>query len=167
MNKKILIAAIATIIMVFVMRWLSTDLVSDYSPNGIVSFELAKKYSDASAIMKAVGVKPFQLNIGIDFIFIVTYCLFLFFCCKAIMDKIKSNAFKKLALLFLEFSVLVGVLDMIENIAMLITLGGYGTNTSVTISYYAAILKFSLAAIVVIYIVVAFIILLITTNKKP
>lgn len=166
MNKKILTAAIATIVMVVVMRFLSAGLISDYSPNGIVSFELAKEYADASAMMKAVGKKPFQLNIGIDFIFIIAYCSFMFLCCKAIMDKFQNFSLKKIGFVFLELSVLVGVLDMTENIAMLITLGGYGSDISVMVSRYAAIAKFSLAAFVIVYILATSLILLMTLKKK-
>lgn len=166
MNKKILTTAIASVAMGVVMRFLSQNLISDYSPNGIVSFELAKEFADASAMIKAIGAKPFQINIAIDFIFILVYCLFLFFCCKAIMDSFQSNRLKKVGFLFLELSVLVGVLDMTENIAMLITLGGYGSNISVLVSRYAAIAKFSMAALVIVYILFSGLIILLNFKKK-
>ena len=107
-----------------------------------------------------------QISTGVDFIFIIAYTLFFSFCCKAIMDNYKSSGLKTVGLIFLELSILVGVLDLVENVAMLITLGGYGSNLSVTITRWAAILKFSLAGIVLLYIIVASLIMLIISKKK-
>lgn len=164
--KKIVIAGVATVIMFIVLRFFSVGLVTDYSPYGIISFELAKNMRDANAMMKAVGVKPFQINIAVDFLFIIAYCIFLFLCCKAIMNKFLTSISKTIGLVFLELSVLVGVLDLVENIAMLITLGGYGSNVSVGISRWSAIIKFSLAAFVILYIIITSLYFSFLSKKK-
>ncbi|MBX2932055.1 MAG: hypothetical protein KF781_08930 [Chitinophagaceae bacterium] len=164
--KKIIIAGIVTVIMIIVLRYFSVGLVTDYSPMGIVSFELAKNMKDAYAIMAAVGIKPLQINIAVDFAFIIAYCLFLFLCCKALMSKYNTNTGKTIGLIFLELSVLVGVLDLVENIAMLITLGGYGSNISISISRWSAIIKFSLAALVILYILSMSLYFLLLSKKK-
>lgn len=166
MTKKIIIACIATIIMIIVMRSLSQNLITDYSPNGIVSFELAKTVRDAKAIMIAVGIKPLQINVAVDFAFIVAYCIFLYLCCKALLNRYNKPGYKTIGFIFLELSVLVGVLDLVENIAMLITLGGYATNVSVNVSRWAAIAKFSIAALVIVYMVVASLLIYFTSRKK-
>lgn len=164
--KKVIIAGIATIIMIIVMQILSKGIVTDYSPMGIVSFELAKTFRDASSIIMAVGAKPLQINVSVDFLFIITYCIFLYLCCKAIMNNFRSSGLKTIGLIFLELSVLVGILDLVENIAMLITLGGYGSNISVTIARIAAIIKFSLAALVILYIIIASLFIIYFSKKK-
>lgn len=164
--KKIIIAAIATVIMIMVLRFFSNGLVTDYTPAGIVSFELAKNMKDAYAMMTAVGKKPLQINIAVDFAFIITYCLFLFLCCKELMNNYKSSIAKTIGLIFLELSVLVGVLDLVENIAMLITLGGHGSNISVGVSRWSAIIKFSLAALVILYILIATFYIKLLSKKK-
>jgi len=166
MRKKIVIAALATVVMIVVMRWMSEGLESKYSPAGIISFELAKNYSEAKDIMGEVGAKRLQWNTAMDFLFIVAYTLFFSFCCKALMDNYRSSGLKTIGLIFLELSVLVGVLDLVENISMLITLGGYGSNTSVTISHWSAVAKFSLAALVLFYIIVASILMYFISKKK-
>lgn len=166
MNKKIVIAAIATVAMFFVMRWQGNSIKSTETPLGIVSFELASNFETAQKMMTTVGVKPMQFNTGIDFIFIIAYTSFFLLCCKALMDNYRSSGLKTIGLIFLELSVLVGVLDLVENIAMLITLGGYGSNLSVTISHWAAIIKFSVAAFVLLYIIVASILMYFISKKK-
>lgn len=166
MTKKIIIAGIATIIMIVVMRSLSANLITDYSPNGIVSFELAKTVRDAKAIMIAVGIKPLQINVAVDFAFIIAYCTFLYFCCRALLNNYNKPTYKTIGFIFLELSVLVGVLDLVENIAMLITLGGYTTNVSVNVSRWGAIAKFSIAALVIAYIIIASILIYFTSRKK-
>lgn len=166
MTKKIVIAALATVVMIVVMRWMGIGLISNVSPLGIVSFELAPNFSTAKEIVNTVGQKPLQWNVGIDFLFILAYTFFFFFCCKALMNSFRSSGLRTLGFIFLELSVLIGVLDFIENVAMLITLGGYGTDVSVSVSKWAAILKFSLLALVVVYILVASILVYLISKKK-
>ncbi|HMZ46982.1 MAG TPA: hypothetical protein PKG56_08090 [Chitinophagaceae bacterium] len=166
MTKKIILAGIATVVMIVIMRLLSINLVTDYSPNGIVSFELAKSYRDASAIMMAVGVKPLQINVAVDFAFIIAYCFFLYLCCKALLNQYTKQVLKTIGFIFLELSIFIGILDLVENIAMLITLGGYGTKISVSVSKWAAIAKFSIAGLVIVYILIASILLYFSSRKK-
>lgn len=166
MAKKIILAALATVIVFLVMRWLSVELKGEYSPMGIISFELAKNYAEAKNIMNTISVTLMQISTGVDFIFIIAYTLFFSFCCKALMNNYRSSGIKTIGFIFLELSILVGVLDLVENVAMLITLGGYGSNLSVTITRWAAILKFSLAGIVLLYIIIGSLIMLIISKKK-
>jgi hypothetical protein len=166
MTKKIVIAALATVVMMVVMRFMGLGLVSSSSPLGVVNFELAKTFTNATDIINAVGKRPLQWNIGIDFLFIIAYSFFFFFCCWALMNNYRSSGLKTLGLIFLELSVLVGVLDLVENIAMLITLGGYGSDISVTVSRWAAIIKFSFVGLVVVYIIVASVLMYFISKKK-
>ncbi|MBC7588644.1 MAG: hypothetical protein H7178_09835 [Chitinophagaceae bacterium] len=166
MRKRIFIAALSTVAMFFVMRWQNADILSALTPQGIINFELAKNFDEAKAMMAIVGVKPMQFSTGLDFLFIIAYTLFFSFCCKALMNNYRSSGLKTLGLIFLELSVLVGVLDLVENIAMLITLGGYGSNLSVSISHWSSRFKFSLAALVLLYIIVASILMYFISKKK-
>lgn len=166
MTKKIVIAAFATVVMIVVMRWMGNGLESKVSPLGIVSFELTKKFDAAQDIIQVVGQRPLQWNIAVDFLFLVAYTFFFFFCCKAIMQQFRSSGLKTVGFIFLELSVLTGVLDLVENIAMLITLGGYGSDISVGVSYYTAIAKFVVIAIILVYILVASILMQFISKKK-
>ena len=166
MTKKIVIAAFATVVMIVVMRWMGAELESKVSPFGIVSFEFAKNFEQAKTIIAEVGQKPLQWNISIDFLFLIAYTFFFFFCCKALMSQYYSPKIKTIGFIFLELSVLAGVLDLVENIAMLITLGGYGSDISVGVSYWTAIAKFATIAILIIYILGASFLVYFTSKKK-
>ncbi len=166
MRKKILIACVATVVMFLVMRWLSIEVTTKATPKGIISFELSKNFETAKTMMQAAGIKNMQFNTGIDFLFIIAYTSLFLVCCKALMDNYRSSGLKTLGLIFLELSVLVGVLDLVENITMLITLGGYGSNLSVTISRWSAILKFSIAGLVVVYIIISSLLMYLISKKK-
>jgi hypothetical protein len=58
---------------------LGNGLITDYSPAGIVSFELAPNIKDAKAIVNAVGKKPLQINVAVDFAFIIGLLLIFLF----------------------------------------------------------------------------------------
>lgn len=148
------------------MRWMGNGLESKVSPLGIVSFELTQKFDAAQEIIQVVGQRPLQWNIAVDFLFLIAYTFFFFFCCKAIMQQFRSSSLKTLGFIFLELSVLAGVLDLVENIAMLITLGGYGSDISVGVSYYTAIAKFTVVAIILVYILIASILVYFISKKK-
>jgi hypothetical protein len=155
MLKRLLFFAVAVIIMIIVLNILSVGFITDYSPYGIISFELANTYKDAKAIMMAVGTKKLQIHTAFDFLFIIAYTSFFFFIIKQITEKLKLYGIKKLNFYFLELSILAGIFDLIENIAMLITLGGYGSDISVGVTKWAAIAKFTVIILVVVFIVLS------------
>jgi hypothetical protein len=166
MRKKILFSGILSMIVLLALRWQGAAFYSSQYPLGIIDFELMHNLKDAKMIIDIVGKRTMQLNVTIDFVFIICYSLFFFFCCKALMDQFHFRYLKTIGFIFLELSVLIGILDLIENIALLITLGGYGSDVSVLISKWAAICKFSLAALVVIYIITASVMVQIISKKK-
>ncbi len=153
-------------IVLLALRWQGAPFYSNQYPMGIIDFELMNNFRDAKLMIDIVGKRTMQLNVTIDFVFIICYSLFFFFCCKALMDQYQNSRFKTIGFIFLELSVLIGILDLIENIALLITLGGYGSDLSVLISKWAAICKFSLAAVVFMYIITASVMVQIISKKK-
>lgn len=165
MTKKLILSTFAMLIMLFVMRWLGTDLKSEISPAGIVSFELAKDYTKATQIMQAVPISALILNTIVDFLFIIAYTTFFFLCCKVLWSRYRSERLKNLGYFFLKLSVVGGMFDIIENTSMLLTLSRSGNEVTTTVSYWAALIKFSVLAIVIAYILIASIILVIKTKK--
>ncbi len=148
------------------MQWQGRELQSKYSPAGIVSLELAEKFQDAADIVDLVGKTPLRWNITLDFVFIIAYgCLF-FFCCWALMNNYRSKPLKTMGFVFLELSVLTAVLDIVENITMLITIAGHGSEVSVLVTRWVAYVKFGLAALTLVYIVTAFVFIQLLNKKK-
>ncbi len=106
-------------------------------------------------IAAQVGQTPLKINIAIDFLFLIAYSSFLFFCCTALTRHYRTRALKTMGFIFMELGVLVGVLDICENVTMYITLSKHGSNISAAITYWVAIAKFSIAAIVLAYLLIA------------
>lgn len=150
-----MIAAIATIIMIVVMRLQGASLISAVSPSGIVNFEFAGTLSKAKEIMNALSIKNLKTNTYLDFLFIGAYTSLLYFICKWLMKNYHSITLKWIGFFFLELCIAVGSLDILENITMLITLSGNGSNLSTGISRWAAILKFGGIALIFIYIILS------------
>lgn len=166
MLKKILIATIATAVMILVMRFQGSKLVSDVMPKGIISFEFAKTYPEAKRMMDGSNIQALKTNTYLDFLFIGAYTALLYLCCKWIINNFRSSGLKRLGWAFLELSLTVGALDILENITMLMTLSGNGSNLSTGISFWAAVLKFTFAAMVLVYLIISFIGIKVT-NRNP
>ena len=155
MNKKILLSALASVLFFFILKWQGGSLESKFSPIGIINFELAKTYNAAMEIAGQVGQTPLKINIAIDFLFLIAYSSFLFFSCTALTRHFRSRALKTMGFIFMELGVLVGVLDICENVTMYITLSKHGSNISAAVTYWVAVTKFGLAAIVLLYLIIA------------
>ncbi len=165
MRKKILIALAASIAIFFILRWQGNTLITEKSPLGILSFELLNKKSVADELIQEIGKTTLRINIAIDFVFIVAYGFFFFLSCKALMNHFRSSGMKKIGFVFMELGVLVGVLDLCENITMLITIADYGSQISIDITRWLAIVKFTIAALVVLYLITSFLVTRFTKEK--
>lgn len=166
MRKKILIALAASIAIFFILRWQGKTLVTEKSPLGIISFELLNKQTVANELIQDIGKTPLRINIAIDFVFIIAYGFLFFLSCKALMNHFRSAGMKKMGFIFMELGVLVGVLDLCENITMLITIADYGSQISVDITRWLAIAKFMIAALVVLYLITSFVVTRFTKEKQ-
>jgi uncharacterized membrane protein len=155
MFKKVMIAGLCTAVLLTVVRVHSdlSELVTEVTPMGIVSFELAESRAAAEEMMAVIGKSPLKVNIILDFFLLIAYSCFFFFCCQAFISFFTKTWQRWMGYLFLELSVLAGLLDFIENVAMLITLSENITKTSVWVSRHAAIAKFGIIALVVVYII--------------
>lgn len=168
MFKKVMIAGLITAILLTTVRVHSdlSGLVTESTPMGIVSFELADSRAAAEQMMADVGKSPLKVNIILDFFLLIAYSTFFFFCCQAFISFFRKTWQRWMGYLFLELSVLAGLLDFIENVAMLITLSENITKTSVWVSRHAAIAKFLLIGFVVAYIIVMIIVSYIYNKKS-
>jgi hypothetical protein len=96
-----------------------------------------------------------KMNIWIDFLFIVTYVAFLALASEAVSSKWKNQSLKIIGLTLARVSVVVGVLDIGENLLMLQTIAGNFTVVSLQMTHYFATIKFTLAAVVLIYLLIS------------
>jgi len=127
------------------MQWTGRFLVGDISPAGIVSFEFSSNVDQAWAIVQSwerMGVILWaELNIGLDFIFLLLYA----FCLSLgmVMLSEKLNFWKGLSWL----PIIAGGLDAVENVGMLFMLNKSEGAIWPEIAYYCAFAKFTLIAL--------------------
>jgi hypothetical protein len=123
------------------------------TPYGIASFELIRNAEEADRILHfwgTAGKLSAAFNIGFDYLFIFAYANTIALGCVWLAGALRERKFKFLALagiLFAWLQWLAGVLDCIENAAMMKILFHGPTDLLAQISRWCAIPKFTLALV--------------------
>jgi hypothetical protein len=123
------------------------------TPQGIASFELIRNAEEADRILHfwgTAGKISAAFNIGFDYLFIFAYANTIALGCVWIATVLRERKFKIFAMagiLFAWLQWLAGVLDCIENAAMMKILFHGPTDMLAQISRWCAIPKFTLALI--------------------
>ncbi|GAG35055.1 unnamed protein product, partial [marine sediment metagenome] len=104
--KQILIfSGILTIIIFLTLGYIDKPLVTEYAPNGIISFELAKNIDASISILSSWDLNAkinAALSLGVDFLFLIVYAIFFATACYLTAQKYinKNNWMYKTGLLF-------------------------------------------------------------------
>lgn len=140
-------------------------LRTNVAPAGIVSFEFAGTLSNAQAMVQswgALGQVYAGLNLGFDFVFIITYGMAIGLGCVII-----ARGFLPMAGVVLAWSLIVaGVLDGIENYNLIQILLGVGQESHAVIALWCAIPKFAIVGAGLLYLFIGGVIQLITKLRK-
>jgi len=131
-----------------------------FTPPIIIAFELAGNTATAQSIIS--NWSPEQINnvktsIYLDFGFILAYCSAFMFACRAASNFSGVQFFIKTGLQLSWIVWLAGLCDAIENIAMLRTLSEL-SQTSVSIAFYFATIKFGILLIALIFVLISLVI---------
>ncbi|MES2372623.1 MAG: hypothetical protein V4557_08590 [Bacteroidota bacterium] len=154
MKKNISVAAILTVIMVIVMRWQGNALVNTISPGGIINLEFADTPQRLQELLSHWDIATIKTNIWLDFLFIVSYVLFLSVAAELCAERWPENSVPQQAgLFFARMAYLAGMLDVIENLLMLQSIQGNYTVTSLQFTFYFAAVKFLLAGVIIVYLI--------------
>jgi hypothetical protein len=151
MNRQLLVSFVLLVLMVFVMRWQGSSLVTPQSPKGIIDLEFAKTADRYHQLQLFWNPQDVKQNIYLDFLFIIAYTWFLVTACKVLGSRSslkRSNVFAGLAMS-------AGAFDVLENFLMLLVLNGKFSTSVLQIVYYCAAIKFILAGIVVLYLILS------------
>jgi hypothetical protein len=146
MIKNFLLALTATVIWFFIMR--------PFTPPNIVAFELAGNATTAQDIISTWSpeqIDKVKTSIYLDFGFILAYCFAFLFACRAAANYSGVQFFIKTSKQLVWIIWLAGLCDAIENTAMLRTLSEI-SQTSVSIAFYFATIKFSILLIALIFV---------------
>lgn len=129
------------------------------SSNDIVQFELAGSVEKAAFIFGRWEVKGltalFVRSVYLDFVFLVLYCYALSCLTRTLAGGFINLMLRKAGVFIANVIWAAGVCDAVENVAMLRSVTVAITETSVLVTEYMAIVKFSLVLLAFIYIMIA------------
>lgn len=156
MKRNLTIAAIATIVMIVVMQWQGAVLKTTTSKMGIVNLEFADTPAELQALLLRWDTAVVTMNIWLDFLFIISYVLFLsiaaVFCALKWKEKSKPQ---QIGLFLAKTAFAAGILDIAENLLMLQSIAGIYTEASLNLTYYCAAIKFFLIGLIILYLIVS------------
>jgi hypothetical protein len=147
MKKNLLISFLFLVVMIIVLRWQGSELITPQSSKGIIDLEFAKTSERFQQLQLFWNHETVLQNIYLDFLFIIAYTWFLVTACKAV-NNTKSNLFSGLAISAAAF-------DVLENFLMILVWNGRFEPSVLQVVYYAAAIKFLLAGIVVVYLILS------------
>ncbi|MCA6475763.1 MAG: hypothetical protein IM541_07930 [Chitinophagaceae bacterium] len=152
--NAIRLSAITTAILFGWLRLQGEGLITATSPLGIVDLELADTPSRLSALLLAWNKAIAVNNILIDFLFIPSYALFLSLGCRQLAMGYRQSVLVTIGNFMAKGVWLAAFLDVIENLLMLGSIHGYYSSSSLELTRWVAIIKFSLVAIAVLFLVI-------------
>lgn len=151
-----------TAIMMIVMFCSGHLLNTTQTPRGIICLELAnthQKVQHTLAAWKSSSTSGADLiaiaknNTGLDFIFLFFYALFLFTCCIHLAQSLPNKKiFSKTSYVMAACALAAGILDIFENIGMLKSLNGNGSEWIAAATAFVSYIKWSLVFLVILFI---------------
>ena len=154
-----IISLIYLIGFIVLMRFFDVPLKNEISPNGIVSFELAKTLSNSEAIINSWDANALQSaknSMAADFLFLMVYSFFI----SLIVHRLNNRVWKKgfvyqLGILICWSVFLAAFFDVIENIALVRLLYGDLQQLWSSIAYYFALMKFGLLVLGILFVLIS------------
>lgn len=155
MKKNLPVAAIASFLMMVVLRWQGASLKTTTSSRAIVDLEFADTSQRLHELLLNWDISVVKMNIWLDFLFIVSYVLLLSIASEICAMKWPAGIMRQAGLILARVAFAAGILDIAENLFMLQSIAGNFTVASLQLTYYCAAVKFSLAAIILLYLLVS------------
>ena len=148
---------------IVLMRFFDAPLKNEVSPNGIVSFELAKTVSNSEAILNSWDTNAIQSaknSMMADFLFLIVYSFFISLIVHRLNNRVWEKGFiYQIGILICWGVFLAALFDVIENIALVRLLYGDLQQLWSSIAYYFAMMKFGILLFGVSFILMSFVVL--------
>ncbi|HMU11537.1 MAG TPA: hypothetical protein PKC54_16105 [Ferruginibacter sp.] len=159
MKKRLLpLFFVGTILLIVVMAKTGAALKTDATPHGILDLEFAYDITKTSVVVNAWApvngldnIAAAKTNTYFDFLFLFFYSIFLFLACRKITQQVKGPV-AKAGNIIATGSLLAGLLDILENLGMLITLGGHVSGPIAFLTTFFSVIKWALAIMAVLYV---------------
>jgi len=169
-NQYFIILSLSLIFFIVVMRYLDSYLITEESPYGIVSFELAKDISKSTSIIDSwndTARIAAGISLGLDFLFLLVYSLFIAVLIGRLNNSLwKDRSFYAIGKFLILTIFIAAAFDSVENVALIKIMLGDGREVWSLIAYYFAFLKFIIILSCIIYIIISSIILFTKKIKK-
>jgi len=136
-----------TLLLFMILTIINKPLINRTTPNGIISFELAKTFSNSEIILTSWEQTEKQyaaLSLGLDYLFMFAYSLFLCLSILIISDSFKNrNHFLFLSGFYLAWlQLLAAIFDGFENYFLIKLLFGSQLELFSQLAFYFASIKF-------------------------
>jgi hypothetical protein len=157
-RKRVIIIAFAmSAILLLAMRILDTPLQTRTAPHGIVSFELAASYAASQQILDSWNSEAkinAALSLGLDFLFLIVYALFISLSCARIAAALKDghSIFFRVGVVLAWAQFFAAVLDAVENLALIHLLLNSSHRWLPCLARWCAMVKFSIVGAGLIFI---------------
>ena len=141
----------------FVVELFYDGRMQDAGHHGIIAFEVAFTSGKAHSIIVAWGTKGHDAAVAslwFDFLYLIAYGLFLFLAVRALRDALARRGWVRLARpggAIAVLALVTSVFDALENVFLLLQLGGHAQSIGATLAGSFASAKFACLAVVVAY----------------
>lgn len=143
-----------------------STLKTPATPKGILELEFAYNAVKATAVMNSWtdpgqvdNIPAAKLNTWLDFVFLTCYSLFLFHICQLFAASFTGYLYP-IGMFLAKGALVAGVLDVLENVGMLVTLHGHVSDGCTLLTFIFSITKWIIALAAVGYAVFAGLLLL-------
>ena len=156
MKKKLLFWSFVGLLLSYLGLNIIDGILQNGNLNfGIIAFELASDFSASNKIIQEWSSRNVlhlaSFSLGFDYLFMLFYVLFLAIWTSILSDGFYTKTAKIIAVSAISIFIIAGILDGIENYALLKLLGNSSGKAWSGIAFYCASVKFVLIGLGIIY----------------
>ena len=157
-NRRLIILLAGTLLMTAVMTIHGASLKTPGTPKGILNLEFAYNTAQASSVLNAWAATSVtnniiqaKMNTWLDFIYLFFYSLFFFDACQLLASSF-SGSIRITGNLLAKGALIAGMLDILENTGMLLTLNGQLSEYTTLLTFIFSISKWALVIAAIMYV---------------
>jgi len=158
-NRQLIILLAGTLLMTVVMTIHGASLKTPGTPKGILNLEFAYNTAQASSVLNAWAatsatnnIIQAKMNTWLDFIYLFFYSQFFFHACQLLASSF-NGSIQITGSLLAKGALIAGMLDILENTGMLLTLNGHLSQYTTLLTFIFSISKWILVIAAILYVV--------------
>ena len=157
-----------TVVVIGFIQIVSSPLITDVAPQGIISFEFAGDLPNAEKIIDSWGQEEriyAGLSLGLDYLFLVLYSCTIALGCILAARGMSIELFIKAGVVFAWAQFAAALLDCTENFALIKLLLGSGEAAWPRLAFWCAGPKFFIVGVGIVYVVIGAVVFLIRRSR--